>query len=517
MRPLKRQNNNERGDAMPHEEAESGLFRVGAIGPDERLEELLGVLLGAGQEGGFPNIRLAALAVTDGDAPIEADGADIFSGAASFFAAARELDAIFDLRDPESGPAGEPPSGPAAFGLKETRFWLRAMSSFRASGRDLDRTGGYLGAVFDRMEDEILILDADCRVLECNATATRGAGLSRGELLGKSCRDVFPAVGAASEPAPEGSPGNEPVDAAWEVCREAVSTGREARNTGARMNEEGRLAYFMTTAYPFPGPDGRVERVAVMRRDVSKDEVLKRRLQKSERLAAIGELSMFISHEIRNPLFAIAGFANALVRSNEIDEASREKAGIILSESNRLDGILKSIINFTRPTEAAPGVVDAVRVVENTLNLMRVGLEKQGVTLSLALPRDLPKARGDEDMLKQGLINIVKNSMEAMPRGGTLAIQAGLRDGLIFLRVADTGRGIPPEHLAQVFNPFFSDKGKGAGLGLPMTRKILEDMGGSVSVKSDLGRGTAVTLFLPPFLALPEDGKNEGTKDRTHD
>jgi PAS domain S-box-containing protein len=515
MRRSKRQNVNQGGEAMSNEAAGRGVCRAGAIGPGKRLEELLGVLCRVDPDGGVPKIRLAALAVTDGEAPLETGGAVVFPDAAAFFAAAQDMDAVFDLRDSDAAKVGEIPSGPAVFGLKEARFWLRNASSgldCQDCRRDLGLGRGFLGAIFDRMEDEILFLDADCRVLECNEAATRGAGLSRTELLGKSCRDIFGGAGDASE----GAPADASVDAAWEVCREAVSTGREARKTAARMDEEGRLAYYRTSAYPLPGSDDRVERVAVMRRDVSKDVVLERRLQKSERLAAIGELSMFISHEIRNPLFAIAGFANALLRSSEIDEASREKAAIILSESNRLDGILKSIINFTRPTEAAPGVVDAPRVVENTLGLMQVGLEKQGVTLETDIPRDLPKARGDEDMLKQGLINIMKNSMEAMPQGGTLSVHAGLRDGLIFLRVADTGRGILPEHLKQVFNPFFSTKDKGSGLGLAMTKKVLEDMGGSVSIKSESGRGTAVTLFLPPFLALPDDKENEGKKDQDH-
>lgn len=211
---------------------------------------------------------------------------------------------------------------------------------------------------------------------------------------------------------------------------------------------------------------------------------------------------MFISHEIRNPLFAIAGFANSLLRSKVLDEPARDKVSIILKESNRLDDILKSIINFARPTEAPSGEVDLGAMVRQTLDLMRLGFEKQGVTVNLVLPPDLPKAKGNAETLKQCLLNLLRNALEAMPEGGALTVGVATRQGDLALSVADTGRGIPPENLPKVFNPFFSTKDKGSGLGLAMTKKILDELGGAVEIASEVGHGSTVTLVIPPFLAL---------------
>ena len=246
--------------------------------------------------------------------------------------------------------------------------------------------------------------------------------------------------------------------------------------------------------------------MAVVRRDVTQDVFLERRLQKSERLAAIGELSMFISHEIRNPLFAIAGFANALLRAKDLGEASREKASIILQESKRLDDILKDIINFSRPVSAKPGEADLGDVATRTTALMRRAMEAQGIRLTLDLSPDAPMARGDSETLSQCLLNCLKNAMEAMPKGGNVIVSTTLEDGRVRLSVTDDGPGIAPDILENVFNPFFTTRDKRAGLGLAMTKKIVEDLGGTVELVSTPGNGVVVTLSLPPSLDLaPEE------------
>ena len=208
-----------------------------------------------------------------------------------------------------------------------------------------------------------------------------------------------------------------------------------------------------------------------LRRDITEDVFLERRLQKSERLAAIGELSMFISHEIRNPLFAIAGFANALLRAKDLGDTSREKAAIILTESKRLDDILKDIINFARPVEGKTGEADLGEVARRTMALVRLGLEKQGISVTLDLDPGAPMARGDPDILTQCLLNCLTNAREAMPEGGSVTVSTGRRGNRVTLAVADTGPGIPPDVLPRVFNPFFTTRDKRAGLGLAMIKK----------------------------------------------
>ena len=256
-------------------------------------------------------------------------------------------------------------------------------------------------------------------------------------------------------------------------------------------------------AYPIFDSQGRLTHVAEMRRDVTNRTRMEQRLQQSERLASIGELSTYLAHEIRNPLFAISGFANSLMRNESMDDNAREKAGIILQESKRLDGILTSILNFARPTEGAGGAdgeVDVNELVRETMNVMTLDCEKLCIVPRVELGEGLPLGKGDPELLKQALINLVKNAKEAMPSGGTLAIRTGLKRGRVTLAVEDTGIGIAANNLPKVFNPFFSTKDKGAGLGLAMIKKIFDDLGGDVHIESVEGRGTTVTLAMPPAL-----------------
>jgi signal transduction histidine kinase len=390
------------------------------------------------------------------------------------------------------------PEGWRLFSGSEARLVLGMLvraSCPQACRPDLARARRLLSSVLDHMDDEIALLGPDGCLLDANAALAARLGRSREELACQPAEAVFPDFPDLEAPGPGGRPS----------VRQALAAGRKADRESSRIDKRGRLRYFRTVFYPVPGQDGRPDHLAVVRRDVTQDVFLERRLQKSERLAAIGELSMFISHEIRNPLFAIAGFANALLPAKDLGESSREKATIILKESKRLDDILKDITNFSRPTASRPGEADLGEVARRTTALMRPAMEAQGIVASLELAPDAPMARGDPETLTQCLLNCLKNAMEAMPDGGHVVVSTGLEDGQVYLAVRDDGPGVPPEVLPNVFNPFFTTRDKRAGLGLAMTKKILEDLGGTVELASPPGQGATVTLYLPPSLELSQE------------
>jgi signal transduction histidine kinase len=374
-------------------------------------------------------------------------------------------------------------------------FGLVARAASRETCRpDLARARRLLATVLDRMDEEIALLAPDGVILDANAPLANRLERPREAVIGLAAASVFPDFPDLVAKEADGS-----------TIMETLGRGRKVTREASRLDRKGRLRYFRTTFYPVPNAAGALGQLVAVRRDITQDVFLERRLQKSERLAAIGELSMFISHEIRNPLFAIAGFANALLRAKDLGEASREKATIILSESKRLDDILKDILNFARPLAAKTGEADLGEVARRTLALMRLGLESQGITVSLALDPAAPMARGDPETLAQCLLNCLKNAQEAMPGGGAITVSTGRRGNQVFLAVADNGPGIPAAVLPQVFNPFFTTRDKRAGLGLAMTKKILEDLGGNVEIESDSGQGTTVTLLLPAFLELSNE------------
>jgi signal transduction histidine kinase len=271
------------------------------------------------------------------------------------------------------------------------------------------------------------------------------------------------------------------------------------------QNDEGQLEYYRVMIVPLPG--GRENNFSLfMRKNITPVMRLERQLQQSQKMAAIGELSTYIAHEIRNPLFAIGGFANALIRTPSLDSAAREKARVILEESQRLDGILKSIINFTRPSSQDITDMDVAAVLRQTIKIMALSGAEHDITTMENITPGLPRARGNAEQLKQGLINILKNAQEAMPQGGSIEISATTRRHMVEISVRDTGPGIPKEVQSKIFSPFYSTKGKGAGLGLAMTKKYIEEMGGQLHLKSAPGQGTTMIIQLLPALAAENPG-----------
>ena len=371
-------------------------------------------------------------------------------------------------------------------------FFLRLLTSDQmwvACKIDLLHTQALLKNVIDQLKEEIVLTDAKGLVLDCNKSVLERLGLKKAEFMGKPLREFFRL---------EAQPGN---SAPASLLEQALTTLQTAEATLSQVDDDGRMHYVREYVYPLLDDAGVPSSLLCIRRDITSRTQMEQRLQQSERLASIGEMSTYIAHEIRNPLFAISGFANQLLRE-ATKEKTREKLEIIMAESRRLDGILKSILTFARPVESAPGLSDLNRIVRDTMDLMGMACESQNIEPILALTTDIPLVKADPELIKQCLINLVKNSVEAMPLGGLLTVRTGLATAHVTLEVEDTGEGIPPELRDKVFSPFFSTKGKGSGLGLSMIKKILDDLGGTVELVSVPGEGTRVILLLPPHLAV---------------
>jgi len=349
-----------------------------------------------------------------------------------------------------------------------------------------------LSSVIDQIPDDIVILDAVSCVVDVNRAVMDRLGGTREDFQGRPCWEALAGFKGICEP--EG-----------DVSRwDAVRQGGKHEEVFTSVDAKGRMQYFRVYIYPVMDTHGELAHVVVLRRDITQGTYMERRLQQSEKLAAVGELSTYVAHEIRNPLFAIAGFANSLLRSGSLDEKARSKVSVILEESNRLDKILKSLLNFSRPTQGLEGRVDVCRVAEETMDLMKLACQKQTIDVTVDAAKGMPMAHGDPELIKQCVINMVKNSMEAMPDGGLIGLRCFMRSDQVVVELTDNGAGIPPENLDQVFNPFFSTKDKGAGLGLAMIKKILDEAGGAVELESEVGKGTTVRLVLSPLMAADE-------------
>jgi two-component system sensor histidine kinase HydH len=222
------------------------------------------------------------------------------------------------------------------------------------------------------------------------------------------------------------------------------------------------------------------------------------RLLRSERFAAVGEAAAYVSHEIKNPLMVIGGFARQLERNPEVPQTAGTKLRIISGEVKRLENFLGELRDFTRPAAPAKQEGDLNALVQEVVTMMQETAKEMNIELVAKPAGDLPLTFFDPNQMKQVLINLIKNALEAMDEaGGVITLSTMFKGDQVHLSVEDTGKGIEPEIIQDIFNPFFTTKKTGTGLGLAVINKIIEDHYGTISVKSSKGQGTSFTINLP--------------------
>ena len=237
--------------------------------------------------------------------------------------------------------------------------------------------------------------------------------------------------------------------------------------------------------------------------DVTERRALEKRAADAEALSAMGTLALNLAHEIRNPLNAaklqlhlLGKDVDKLSPEAETRAALRQRITIVGDEIARLNRLLSEFLELARPRGIAREPVHVGELVDSVLSLERESAEARGVRVA----RDLASgvvAIGDAEKLRQVVLNLVVNALEAMKDGGVLTVRAAADGERIVLSVEDTGPGIPPEVRAQVFDPFFTTKEAGTGLGLSIVRKIVDQHAGDVRLESEVGKGTTVRVWIP--------------------
>ena len=235
------------------------------------------------------------------------------------------------------------------------------------------------------------------------------------------------------------------------------------------------------------------------------------KLIQAEKLASLGRLTSDVAHEIRNPLTSIGGFARRL---SKIASSPKEKeySNVVVSEVDRLEQILRDVLIFSRDARCHLEQHYISGVINDTLRLLADICNDQSIKIEVKEGENLPPVLIDRDQVIQSLSNLVTNAIDSMPGGGILRIASGREDlhnvTYVFIRVSDTGIGIPEDKLPLIFEPFFSTKetGHGTGLGLSITRKIIEEHGGFIKAESNMGRGSAFSLYFP-YQSMEESQK----------
>jgi signal transduction histidine kinase len=253
--------------------------------------------------------------------------------------------------------------------------------------------------------------------------------------------------------------------------------------------------------------------------DASQKEIEKyhtEQLIRADRLASIGELAASVAHEIKNPLAGISGAVQVLAEDYPDDDPRRGVAEQIRKQCERMDKTIRDLLSYAQPLKAELSLLDVNELLDRSLFIAMPSPEKSSITVRRRLQEGLPPVMGDAKHFEQVFLNLILNAVQAMPGGGTLDLRSRLKreegereegEPMIEIRITDTGGGIPEEIREKVFSPFYTTRTRGTGLGLPITRKILEQHGASIHFESVTGKGTTFTVLIP-VKGGPEHGRD---------
>jgi signal transduction histidine kinase len=291
------------------------------------------------------------------------------------------------------------------------------------------------------------------------------------------------------------------------IVGEAQKSGQWVPERQVELRSQGQsgrtvrvMAVPMTSGGKIPG-------VVLLLKDLSATRELERHLQWLDRLAGIGTLSATIAHEIRNALVPIKTFVGLILEKNP----DTELAGAVRREIERVDAIVGRVLRFAAPAPPAFGTVRLHEVLEHALHLVEHRVEGRKVAFQRQFNASSDACRGDDHQLAQAFLNLLVNAVEALGAGGALTVSTDVvaRDPelppakaaqaarFLCVKIHDTGSGIAPEHLSNIFKPFFTTKPQGTGLGLAVTHRVIEEHHGAIRVASQPGQGTTFSVFLP--------------------
>ena len=236
-------------------------------------------------------------------------------------------------------------------------------------------------------------------------------------------------------------------------------------------------------------------------------------LIRTEKLAALGQLAAGVAHEINNPLGTITIYAHLLLKSIEADDPRREDVALIVSEANRAKEIVQGLLSFARETKLRPGLTNVNELLDDVFGLVENQSLFHNIKIKKVFAPDLSDIIADSTQLKQVFLNIILNAAQAMEGKGSLTVTTTQEKKRIKVKIQDTGPGIPPEIINNIFSPFFTTKEKGTGLGLAISYGIIERHAGKITLETKLGKGTSFTVSLP-VSADEDEQKDETRTDR---
>jgi PAS domain S-box-containing protein len=356
--------------------------------------------------------------------------------------------------------------------------------NLKAYGEELRRSHDFQQNLIKGSMDGIIATDNEGNIVIFNEGAERIFGYGSGEVLrNKGLVDLYP-------------PGREKEMEKALYGKAHGGPGKLMDYETAILNKEGKeIPVWLSASVIYE--DGKAVGAVGFFRDLRERKRLEKRVLDSERLATIGQGVSYISHEIKNPLMVIGGFAQQVLRKLDQKEKNKEKLELIIEEVARLEEFLSEVTDITKPSKPKKVMILINDLVEEITTFLRDELKTGHIVPKTCLDPEIPEILADPKQMKQVLLNIVKNAIEAMPEGGRLSVRIKLQGDHVEIGISDTGKGITPEELKTIFDPFVTTKPKGTGLGLAISRKIVEDHEGRISIEAKPGEETTCRITLP--------------------
>jgi two-component system, sporulation sensor kinase A len=277
---------------------------------------------------------------------------------------------------------------------------------------------------------------------------------------------------------------------------EAWKAGKLSRSEESFVTSEGEMKTFDVIKVPLFYENGERKGLLTIGRDITQQKLAESLLLKKEKLSVLGELAAGIAHEVRNPLTSIKGFIQVMRETKRVEESYIQ---IVLEELERINQIISELLILGKPQSHYYKPFPLNDAVSYVMNLIGHEAMLNNISITLNDSSSRPLIYGDKNQLIQVFINILKNSIEAMPQGGSIDIVINEKGNAIKICIKDTGVGIPKERLTKIGEPFFTLKEKGMGLGLTTSTKIIQEHKGTLKIDSEVGKGTTVYITLPRY------------------
>src|SRR3972149_2097910 len=358
-------------------------------------------------------------------------------------------------------------------------YFVFIVHNYDRIDRTLSQIKTYMENVVDSMTDGLISLDEKGHVVTMNRQAMEILGAEAGGWKGKAIGKIF---GDANE----------------SFLREARDRIIRDREMEILRRDGGRIPLSLSAA-PLKDDKGRELGAVLIIRNLREIEELKEKVRRSERLAAVGRLAAGMAHEIRNPLSSIRGFAQFFLNRFREQKTEQEYASIMIREVDRLNRVITELLDFACPREPRRGVCSLKDIIDYTLKILSPELAGKKVRVEQNYEKGLPPVAADQEQLSQAFLHLLLNALDAVEEDGEIIIGLQRRPdrSALDITIADNGRGIPPENMGKVFEPFFSTKRKGTGLGLAIAYRIVENHGGEITVNNRQGGGTIFSITLP--------------------